>query len=256
MTTPAINEQQGNFLNHFEELRRRLLSSIAAVIVGIIAGWFIYPHVYQFIAGPVLAVIREHGGQVFTMQPGEGFFTRMKLSLVLGVVLASPFILWQLWAFIRPGLTPSERRAVAPLAPAVCGLFLFGAAVAYLFLTPVMRFFQGYTPPDVQFNLSFQQSIDFPVKIILAFGLAFQLPVVLVGLVLLRVLTPRVLLTQWRYALLGLGILAAVITPTGDPFNWSLMMLPLLLLYFGTVLVSFRLVKDRDAGDASGDDSP
>lgn len=256
MTTSARNEHQGDLLSHFEELRRRLLFAMLAVILGMVIGWFLYPFVYQLIARPVLAVVHAHGGRVFTLQPGEAFFTQVKLSIVLGVILSSPVVLWQLWAFVNPGLTPRERRAVAPLAPAVCGLFLFGSLFAYYFLTPVMTFFQGFSPAGVEFNLSYQHSIDFPLKIILAFGLAFQLPVVLVGLVLLRVLTPRALLRHWRYAILGLGILAAIITPTGDPFNWSLMMLPLLLLYFGTVLVSFRLVKGGDGEIASGDTAP
>ncbi|MHB9024288.1 MAG: twin-arginine translocase subunit TatC [Armatimonadota bacterium] len=242
-----------DFLSHFEELRTRIMYGIMAVILGIVAGWLLYDYAYHFIAGPILASVERLQGEVITLQPAEAFFTRVKLSVALGLTLASPVIIWQLWTFVRPGLTPGERKAVGPLAPAICFLFLFGAALAYLMLPRIMDFFLGYIPDGVHAKLDFQHSINFPLSIMLAFGLAFQLPIAVLGLVLLRILTPQVLLTQWRTAVLALAMIAAVITPTADPMTMLLLLVPLLALYFGTVLLAFRVMKPPARDVVQGD---
>ncbi|HEY3417214.1 MAG TPA: twin-arginine translocase subunit TatC, partial [Armatimonadota bacterium] len=146
---PQSIDREKDFLSHFEELRTRLLYGILAVFLGIIAGWLLYDYAYQFIAGPILASVWARQGEVITLQPAEAFFTKIKLSVALGIALASPVILWQLWGFVRPGLTPRERKAVAPLAPAICFLFLCGAGIAYLMLPRIMDFFLGYIPAGV-----------------------------------------------------------------------------------------------------------
>jgi sec-independent protein translocase protein TatC len=229
-------------LPHLVELRSRIGYALLAVAVGIVAGWWLFPHAFHLVSGPVLRAVHAQGGAIFTLQPAEAFLTHVKLAVALGVTLASPFIVFQLWRFVRPGLTPQERRAAAPLAPLVCLLFLLGVVTAYLMLPTIMRFFLGFVPPGVAPNISYQESINLPLKVMLAFGLAFQLPVVLVGLVLVRVVTPAMLLARWRGAMVVLGIIAALITPTGDPYNWALMLVPLLVLYFGTVLMAYRFV--------------
>ncbi|OPZ87259.1 MAG: Sec-independent protein translocase protein TatCy [bacterium ADurb.Bin429] len=252
MPTREQPDHETDFLTHFAELRARLWWCVAAVAVMMGVGWFLFDSAYALLCGPVVAAVRAQGGTVMTMGLTEAFFTRMKLAGALGIIFASPIILWQVWAFIRPGLTARERRVAAPIAPAVCLLFLLGAGLAYLMLPKIIAFFltyvqglQGVTP-----NLMLQESINFPLKVLFAFGLGFQLPVVLVALVALRILTPRTLLRQWRVALFVMTLLAAVITPTADPFNWALLMAPLCVLYFGTVLIAYRLVKPATEEDA------
>ena len=242
-TRDQHEEKTQYFLDHIEELRVRLGYAMLAVTVGIVIGWFLFPAAYALITAPIISSVKAHGGSIFTMQPSEGFFTRMKLSVVLGIALASPVIIYQLWAFIRPGLLKHERRAVTPLMPVISVLFLCGMGLAYLMLPAIIRFFLNYIPHEVMPNLTYQESINLPVKTMLAFGMAFELPVILIGLVAIEMLTPQMLLRQWRYAVVVIAFIAAIVTPTADPLNWSLMMVPLLLLYFGTVLVALRIVK-------------
>lgn len=240
-----IEENLAELSGHLDELRTRLLVIIATLVTGSLAGWFTYPYLYRLLAAPLLAALRAHQGIVYTAHPGEAFFTQCKLSLVVGLVLASPVIVWQLWAFVKPGLTQREQRGIGPLMPAISLLFLAGAALAYFLLPTIMAFFTGYVPAGVSPNVAYENSITFPLKIMLAFGLAFQLPVLVLGLVALRVLTPQMLLQQWRGAVVALAVIAAVVTPTGDPFNWAIVMGPLLVLYAGTVLVAFWVTRRR-----------
>jgi sec-independent protein translocase protein TatC len=252
---PAARPPQSDpvaFTAHLEELRNRLLIVLTAVALGMVVGWVLYPVAYGLVAGPILEAIRAQGGLVMTRQPAEAFFTQLKLATALGVALASPVAIYQLWAFVRPGLTPQERRLAAPLVPAVSGLFLLGVALARLFFPPMMAFLTGFTPAGVVPNLDYQESILFPLKVMLAFGLAFQVPVVLLGLVALGILTPGQLLTHWRTAVVALSVVAAVVTPTGDPMSLMLLLVPLLLLYFGTILVARRLVRPRAAAHGEG----
>lgn len=243
MLTRHPDDRESAFTSHLEELRARLLASMLAVMVGIVAGWFLFPPAYRMVCQPIIEIVRAQGGTVMTLGLAESFFTRIKLASVLGLILASPFVLWQLWAFIAPGLTPRERRVAGPIVPVICLLFLLGAALAYLVIPKVAVFFLGYTLESITPNLMFVDAINFPLKLMVAFGLGFQLPVVLLGLVLLRILTPRLLLRQWRAAILVIALLAAVITPTADPVTMLMLMLPMCLLYFGTVLIAYRVVK-------------
>lgn len=249
MLRETLDETANGFTDHLAELSRRILIAVTAIILGAVLGWLVYPQAYQLVAGPVLQIIQAHDGQVFTLQPAEAFLTRCKLSVALGLVLASPMVIWQLWAFVRPALLPHERRAVRPLMPAISVLFILGVGLAYLMMPNIVRFLLSYVPAGVNPNMDFQSSINFPMKIMLGFGLAFQLPILLIGLVALRILSPQLLLQQWRTAVVAMAVIAAVVTPTADPFNWALLMTPLLVLYFGTVAVAFGLMrKGRDDG--------
>ncbi|HOS44440.1 MAG TPA: twin-arginine translocase subunit TatC, partial [Armatimonadota bacterium] len=202
MPTRELPDHETDFLTHFAELRARLWWCVAAVAAMMGVGWFLFEPAYALLCGPVVAAVRAQGGTVMTMGLTEAFFTRVKLAGALGLILASPVILWQVWAFIRPGLTPHERRVAAPIAPAICLLFLLGAGLAYLLLPKIIAFFLSYVGDlrGVTPNLMLQDSINFPLKVLVAFGLGFQLPVALVALVALRLLTPRTLLRQWRIA--------------------------------------------------------
>jgi len=241
-------QTEQTFFSHLDELRNRVCWCVIAIGIGVIAGWFLYPFVFPLLAGPIMHSIHAHGGKVVTMRPADAFMMQMRLAGVLGLLLTSPVVIWQLWAFIRPGLHPHERRAVTPLLPAFCGLFLLGAFVAYLFLAPMTDFFLACVPASVEAYIDFQQTIDLPLKLILAFGLTFQLPLLVLGLVWLRVLDPAQLLSQWRVAIMIIAVIAAVITPTTDPLSMTLMMIPLILLYFGTILVARRLRRRELSG--------
>lgn len=250
MPTSELPNREMDFLSHFEELRMRLLWSLLAVVAAMAAGWFLFTPAFTLICAPILQGIRAQGGTVMTVGLTEALFTKLKLAGAMGLILASPFILWQLWAFIRPGLTAREQRVAAPIAPAICCLFLMGAGLAYLMMPKIVGFFLYYVKDyniaggdKVTPNLMLQDAINFPLKVMFAFGLGFQLPIVLIALVALRVMSPATLLRQWRMATFIIGVIAAVLTPTSDPFNWALMMVPLCILYFGTVLIAYRVVR-------------
>ncbi|MHB9130311.1 MAG: twin-arginine translocase subunit TatC [Armatimonadota bacterium] len=253
MSVTEHEESKVGYLSHFEELRKRLLIVLVELAAGIIVGWYLFPYVIRFIAGPLIDAYHTQSGSIITLHPGEAFFTQMNMSMVLGVVLASPFVLWQLWAFVRPGLTARERKAVGPLVPVIVLLFLGGALFAHFMMPGIVKFFIEFTQPGVTPMVSYQNAINFPLKIMLAFGVAFQLPIVLLGLVLLRILTPDILLKQWRVAVIIIGVLSALITPTPDAFTMGLMMLPQLILYFGTVLVAYWLMRPRKERGGDGD---
>ncbi|HEY3378382.1 MAG TPA: twin-arginine translocase subunit TatC [Armatimonadota bacterium] len=254
MTTLLSNEQEQGFISHLEELRNRVFIALVAVTVGAVIGWIVFPWAYTLLAGPLLSIVHARGGQIMTLQPAEAFFTQGKLAVAIGLAIASPIIVWQLWLFVRPGLKKDEQRVIAPLMPAISVLFLAGVTVAHFMLPNIARFFISFVPAGVNPNMGYQDSINFPLKLMLTFGLAFQLPIVLLGLIALRVLTPQLLLAQWRTAVVAVAMLAAIITP--DPFNMSILMVPLLILYFGTVLVAFWLTKSRPAKQVAVNEEP
>ncbi|MEI7831723.1 MAG: twin-arginine translocase subunit TatC [bacterium] len=243
MSKKQQEDKDEGIITHLMELQKRLGLILLAVTVGTVIGWIIFPYAYQILAGQLLAIVKEHNGQVFTLQPGEAFFTQGKLAIVIGLILGSPVIIWQLWSFIKPGLLPEERRAIAPIVPAISFLFIMGSYMGHLILPTITRFFLSFTPAGVMANIDYQNSLNFPLKWILTFGLAFQLPVVLIGLIAFRLLTPKILLQQWRYAVVGIAVLAAVIAP--EPFSMMLTMVPLLSLYLLTVTFAFWIEKRR-----------
>ena len=249
-TAPPVETEAG-FLSHLDELRRRVLYGVIALALGVVAGWFLYPYVYALLAGPIVQGVLAHGGRIVTLHPADAFMTQMRLAAVTGLALASPVIVWQLWLFVRPGLLPHEKRAIAPLMPAIGLLFLFGAYVAYLFFRPMMDFFLAFVPARVEAYIDFQQTVDLPLKLVLAFGITFQLPLLVLALVWMRVLTPATLTGQWRAAVFTIAAVAAIISPTADPLSMILLMVPLIVLYFATILAARVVVRwRRDAGDA------
>jgi len=251
MTTEVVNTPEHPILSHLLELRSRIVIILLAVTIGAIIGWIVYPVAFELVAGPLLKSVKAFGGHVFTLQPGEAFFTQCKLAMVIGIVLASPVIMWQLWLFVRPALTEKERKAISPLMPAISVLFIAGVVFGYYLLPSILQFFLGYVPHGVAPNMDFQNSINFPLKLMLTFGLVFQLPIVILGLIAFGVLTPTVLLKQWRVAIIAIAVLAAILSPSPDPFNMIVVMMPLLMLYFGTVLLAYWLQRKEKKTDVS-----
>ncbi len=252
MNKKQLEDKDEGIISHLMELQKRLGLILLAIIIGSIIGWIVFPYAYEIMAGPLLAIVREHNGQVFTLNPGEAFYTQGKLSIVIGLVLASPMIIWQLWTFIKPGLLPEERRAVAPIIPAISVLFILGTYMGHLIMPTITRFLLSFTPAGVMANIDYQNSLNFPLKWMLTFGLAFQLPVILIGLIAFRLLTPKLLLQQWRYAVVAIAVLAAIIAP--EPFSMMLTMIPLLSLYLLTVTFAFWMDKRRKKAETAVED--
>ncbi|MBD3336410.1 MAG: twin-arginine translocase subunit TatC [Candidatus Eisenbacteria bacterium] len=217
--------------DHLDELRSVLLRSVIAIFLGAAA-------VYAF-SGPLLdLLVTRTAGEAQFLKPMEGFAVRIKLSLILGLMLTLPYVLHQIWSFVVPGLLQRERRYVLPLVVSSTGLFLLGAAFSSFLLTPtIVRFLMGFATENIAGRLAISYLLDFFIKMALACGLLFQLPLVVAILSLFEILTPQFLIGKWRHAMVIILIIAAVVTPS-DAASQLFLGGPVILLYFVSIAVS------------------
>lgn len=256
--TPKDPEGRMPLKEHLLEFRNRLMIAAAAIVVGAIVGWIIYNPVhigswtyggiYKQLTYPFDEYKASNPHSVVTLNFGNAtsaFTTQLGLSIFTGVLISSPVWVWQIWAFILPGLTRRERRMSIGVFATALPLFLAGCFFAYQTLPKALLILFGFTPDDNK-SSNIQQASDyftFITRFILAFGLAWLLPVFLVGLCALGVLSGRTLRKSWRMAILLIFIASAVITPTPDPFTMFLLAGPLCALYF--IALAICLVIDR-----------
>ncbi|MHB8767185.1 MAG: twin-arginine translocase subunit TatC [Deferrisomatales bacterium] len=222
---------------HLEELRSRLIKSGVAVLGAMIACYSVSEEVFAFLLRPVVAALPE-GSHLAMLRVQEGFVTHLRVSLFAGIVAAAPVILYQAWKFVAPGLYPHEKRHVWPFVAAGTFFFLVGGSFAYWVVFPfAFRFLLGYGTGSVQAVLSIGEYLDFSTRLLLAFGLVFETPVVAFFLGKIGVLTWRPLARNRGYALIAVAVISAVLTPTPDVFNQLLMGVPLYLLFELSILV-------------------
>ena len=222
--------QEGTFLSHLLELRNRLLYSIIAVLVVFVPLAFKSEMVYHVLAEPLLNVLPNKEGMV-TINPLAAFLTPLKLSFYFAVVITIPFLLYQLWAFIAPGLYKHERKLVWPLLVSSTVLFYAGMSFAYFVVFPlVFKFLSGITPLGVKFTPDITQYQEFVFTLFFAFGIAFELPVAMVLLIRAGVLNPDTLAKKRQYVVLVIFTVAMVITPP-DVFSQTLLAIPMMLLF-------------------------
>jgi sec-independent protein translocase protein TatC len=228
-----------SFLQHLEELRKVLTRSLAACAVGAIGGWWLAPRVLE----DIIARTVKH---VIVLDPLEAFNERLKLTFVLGLCIALPIVFIQIWSFIVPGLFKRERRLILPMALLSMVLFVAGAACAYFYVTPlVVRVLGGFMTPSMQAQIRIGALLSFFYNLALACGVVFQLPLVTMTLTALGLVTPGFLLRQWRYAIVLVFLVTALITP-GDVVTAQLIMgAPMLGLYFLSVGLSWLVARRR-----------
>lgn len=224
------------FLEHLEELRWRLAASLAAIAIFSLVSTFFSKSLLEFLISP----LRSTGGYTLYFQsPHEGFLTYLKVSVFAGILGASPVLFMELWLFVIPGLHRRERKLAVLLISLSTVLFLTGAAFAFWVLVPWgLGFFLGFQTDSLRPLLGIGAYFSFLWGIVLASGLAFDLPVVILGLVRLGILDPKALKRARRLVIVLCFVIAGVITPTTDPATQILLTLPLLLLYEGCVLLS------------------
>lgn len=240
-----MEDRPMTIVEHLEELRKRLLYSLAAFALATIAS-------YAFVER-ILAVVLRPVGQVVFLAPTEAFFVRVKVAAVAGVFGSLPVTLFQLWRFVSVGLTPTERRYSLSLIPAALALFVMGAAFAFLVILPLgVRFLLSYQTPNLVPMISVEAYTSFATAFVLAFGVLFQLPVVILFLARLGVVTPASLAAGRKYALLAIVTASAVLTPGGDVLSQMLMAAPTYLLYEVSIWVA-RLVSPRPVAQESPD---
>jgi sec-independent protein translocase protein TatC len=239
-------------VEHLSELRTRLMISLAAVAGGAAVAWPLYGPVFKFLTNPFCTFVTHH--PQFALDPQhpcklvflsvlEPFLIKLKVVVLLGLFIALPIVLYQFWRFITPGLTDKERKYVVPFVFASVVLFAFGAWFALLTLPKAMSFLLGFAGTSrIGLTLSIAKYVGFVILLILAFGLSFEFPVVLVSLTLAGVLSSRKLRDWRRYSILFIAIFAAVITPSQDWFTMTAMMVPMLVFYEFSIIIA-RLLK-------------
>lgn len=239
-------------VGHLEELRSRLIVSVLAVALGAIGAWFLYGRVFAFLSDPfcrfmvrhpALAIDRTQPCQLAFNSPVEPFLIKIKLVAFLGIILALPVVLYELWMFVTPGLTSRERRYALPFVLSSLALFTLGAWFAMLTLPKGLDFLLGFAGTTrIIAVLTIGKYLGFVILLIVAFGVSFEFPLILIFLTLVGVLSSRKLRDARRYAVLGIAVFAAVITPSQDWFTMTALMVPLLVFYELSILIS-RLLK-------------
>ena len=228
-----------SFLDHLEELRKVVLQSAIAFIVFSIACWFVSD---KLIDSHISSLPVEN---LYFTKPMEGFMAQVKVSFVLGALIAFPFILYKIWSFVAPGLFLHERKKLYPLVLASSILFYTGVLFCYFVLTPiVLRILINFQTEYMEPWISVSAHFLFVAQLCFTFGLVFQLPIVVLVLSLMGLITPRTLLRHWRYGVVAVVVASAVLTPP-DPISLGMMAVPVLLLYIGSVVVAMIVVRKR-----------
>jgi len=238
---------------HLRELRNRLLLAVAGVLVGAVIGWIWYPTVFEWLQAPVADLARDRDQLIVLNFAGVAtpLDLRIKLSLFAGVMLTSPWWIYQLWAFVTPGLTRRERWYTLGFVGTGVPLFLVGGWLAWWVLPKAVTLLAGLTPSDAVNVINAQEYLGFVMRIVLAFGLAFLLPVVMVGLNLLGAVRATTLAGGWRWAVLLAFVFAAIATPTADAISMFALAIPICALYFGAVGISALTDRRRDRRSAA-----
>jgi sec-independent protein translocase protein TatC len=225
---------------HLRELRKRLVIAAAAILVAAIGSWFVVPYVLHQLLIPVAEAAKLTHRHVSANYQGitGPFDVDIRLSITLGIIVSSPVWLYQVWAFIVPGLKRTERRYVYGFLGAAIPLFLSGCAVGWFVLPHLVVVLTSFAPANTTSFVSTDDYVSFYSKLILAIGIAFVMPVVLVLLNFMGILGAKAILKGWRIAILLATVFAGVVTPTADVISMAALAVPIIVLYFAAVLIS------------------
>ncbi|MFZ7095256.1 twin-arginine translocase subunit TatC [Luteimonas dalianensis] len=248
MANDAESAAESSLIEHLVELRTRLLRAVAGLMVVFLGLLPFANRLYGWLAQPLVEKLPE-GAHLIAVEVASPFFAPLKLAFFVALVATMPWLLYQLWAFVAPGLYRREKKLAMPLLVSAVTLFYAGCAFSfYLVLPVVFGFLTAVTPEGVSMMTDIHAYLNFVMVIFLAFGLSFQMPVALVILTLLGWVTPDQL-KEWRgYAIVGVFILAAIVTPP-DVISQLMLAIPMILLYEAGILASRILVPRRQAGD-------
>jgi sec-independent protein translocase protein TatC len=230
-------------LEHLQELRRRLIIASAALLIGIIVSAVFTQQLLHWLIAPAKDKVEDLS--IIYTEPLEYWATYFRVALVAGVALAMPVIVYEILAFVGPGLTRQERRWVYPIVVGASLSFLAGAAFAYYVeLPPALRFLLGFSGDVAEPFIRVGSYVNFVTRLMLVTGLVFEMPLVVMGLAKLGVVTSRRLLGWWRYALVLAFVVAAIVTPSIDPVTQSLVAAPIIVLYFAGIALA-KLVEGQ-----------
>ena len=241
-----------SFLDHLDELRKRLQVSAAALGVGVVIAFFFIDRIFDFIMLP-LAKAMPKGSSLVATEPTEFFMLYMKIALLAGVVLAAPAITWQLWLFVAPGLYAKEKRFAIPFIFLASICFVCGAAFSHYYIFPVAwAFLANFKPEYTLFMPKVDAIFDLYSMLLLATGIVFEMPAVIFVLARMGLVTARFLIRNTKYAVLIIFVVAAVITPTGDMVTQTLVAAPMFGLYLISILIAwiFNTKRAKKPADA------
>ena len=246
----ATTNESMTLTEHLAELRTRIIRAMLAVGVGVIGVLAFYDPVLRFLRKRYDNLCERRPDLVtdcdlYSLGPLDGFTARMRIAVYGGLILALPVVLWQIWRFIVPALHDRERRYAVPFIASSVILFLAGGALAFITLDKGLEFLVGWSGADVQQAYQITKYVSLVALMIAAFGVGFEFPVLLVFLQLAGVVRPRQLIEGWRIAIVVIVVLAAVITPSGDPITLIALTVPLVVLYFAAVGLGHLLVRRR-----------
>jgi sec-independent protein translocase protein TatC len=239
LETPKSDDDRMGLLDHLGELRGVLVHSSIAALVATILCWFWSADLLDILIRP----IKDQG--IYFTAPNEAFLTRLKLSAVVGLFVVAPFIFFKIYGFVLPGLYKRERRVVTPLLLATTALFYTGVGFAFLVVIPqVITFLLSFGTEAMEPLIGVGPYFNFVARLCLAFGLVFELPLLVLFLSVIGIVNPRMLLRTWRYAIIIIVSLSAVLTPP-DVISQVMMAGPVLVLYIGSVLISIAVTRGR-----------
>ena len=227
------------FLDHLAALRKRIIRIVIAVMLAMGVCLLFTPQILKILLQP-------YGSQLKVIGPTEGISNYLRIALTAGAVLALPYVLLQLWMFIAPALLPREKGFVYILLPCAIALFLVGASFAWFVMIPsAIRFLANFSLDIFKTEWTSQNYIPFVTALLFWIGVCFEMPLVMFFLAKLRIVNARLLLRGWRYAVVLICVVAAVITPTVDPFNMMLVAAPLIGLYFLSIVLAVFAQKQK-----------
>jgi sec-independent protein translocase protein TatC len=252
----ASPDDQMTLTEHLAELRMRIIRAALAVLIGFIVTLSFYNQILDWLQIPLRDICASAtkfkcDGTTFYFGPLQGFGTRIQLASYGGFIIGLPVILWQLWKFIVPGLHTREKRYAVPFIVSAVFLFLLGGVIAIWTLPQALNFLFTFAGDSTVPLLGTQEYVKLVALMIIAFGIGLEFPILLVFLQLAGVLSYRTLLKQWRYAIVGIVLLAAVITPSGDPISLAALSVPMLISYFVAALIGRRIQRRREAAEAA-----
>ena len=251
-TGPEVADDEGRMtmIEHLTELRRRLIIAFVSVGVGAILAWILYPQIIEFLLEPYCQTLEaDQECQLYVRNPLEPFSVRLTVAGYGGIIFAMPMVLWQLWAFVAPGLYSHEKRYALPFVFGGVTLFFCGAGLAYWSIPRALEFLTEVGGDDFTSLFAPGDYLGFVIKMIVAFGVAFEFPIVLIFLQILGILDHRTLVSGRQYAIVGIVILVAVITPSGDPFTLMILSVPMWLFY--EISIGFGWIRERRSRKAA-----
>lgn len=239
-----------SFLEHLDELRTRIIRSLIAIVIGFVVAFAFIDRIFRFIMEPLQAVLPDGGKLIYT-EPAEAFILYMKVAALVGLIIALPALLWQAWSFVAPGLYANEKRLAIPFVVSGTVFFVCGALFSHYVVFPAAWvFFAGFSTDYMEFTPRIAPVFSLYVRMGLGLGAVFQIPTLVMFLARIGLVTPRMLVRNLKYALLGVFVVAALITPGSDPLSQVLVAVPMMGLYILSIGIAW-VFRKRTVAEAT-----